>query len=102
MHLVLRASRGRLLTPALKFFGGFAFFSGCGCEARVTGRILLEGLKVVLDRCASSRFRVVVAVRLRGGDRRRCLQWNGIEGKGKEKLRACKGLGTDATVGTKL
>lgn len=80
-------------------FLGICFFSGSRCEAGVTGRILLEGLKVALDRCDSSRFRVVAVVLLRGG-------WAIMGMEGKEKRRegrlkrtrkACK-----ATVGTKL
>jgi hypothetical protein len=59
--------KGQAPHTSLEVFLGICSFSCCGCEARVTGKILLEGLKVALDRCASSRFRVVVAVRLRGG-----------------------------------
>lgn len=59
----LACVKGEAPHTSLEVFWGFAFFlSGCGCEARVTGRILLEGLSVALGRCASSGFRVVVAV----------------------------------------
>lgn len=58
----LACVKGEAPHTSLEVLWGFAFSSGCGCQARVSGRILLEGPKAALGRCASSSFRVVVAV----------------------------------------